>query len=94
LVPKTQIVARWASGSDRPPASQIDKKREEEIGQKKLQPTPETISVDSSTVASADAAAKAAAHDEEPEMMAAITSDLVCLQSHGRSSDPGYWAND
>jgi hypothetical protein len=78
LVSKTQIVARWASGSDRPPVSQIDKKREAEIGQKRLQPTPETISVDSSTVASADAAAKAAEVEAEPQMMSAITSDIVC----------------
>jgi hypothetical protein len=58
--------------------NKIDRTREEKIQQKKLQATPETISTDSSTVQAADVAAKEAAHEEEPQMMSAITSDLVC----------------
>ena len=77
MVPRTQIVARWASG-DRDTVPKIDHAREERIQQKKLKATPGTISKDSSTVQAADVAAKEAAHEEEPQMMSAITSDLVC----------------
>ena len=87
LVPKTKIVARWASG-DRPTVGKIDHEREERIQQKKIEAHPESVSMDSSTVQHADSAAKAAAHEEEPQMMSAIYSDLV-----GKSSTMSWMKN-
>lgn len=77
LVPRTQIVARWASGK-RDTELKIDHKREDEIAHKKLKATPESVSIDSTTAQGADAASTAAAKDEDPQMMFAIYSDLVC----------------
>ena len=68
--------------------NKIDRKREAEIGQKMLQPTPETISVDSSTAQAGDAAAKAASGEEaDPQVMSALGSDLVCLGAFARGPD-------
>ena len=58
----------------------VDHAREERIQQKKLKVTPGSVSVDSSTVASADAEAARGAHEEEPQMTSAIASDLVWME--------------
>jgi hypothetical protein len=87
-------VARWASG-ERGTVNQIDRKREAEIGQKKLQPTPEKISVDSTTAQAADARAKSApSAEDEPQMMSALGSDFVCLHApRKRAEDVEHDAN-
>ena len=78
LAPKTLALTRWASGDERPTVHSIDKGREEKIQEKKIQPTPETVSTTSSQVPTSGAAPVGAESAEpEPQMMAGIKADLV-----------------
>lgn len=76
LVPKSVVLARWQSRDERPVVDKINRAREEEISHKSLRPTPETVSSTSTMTAATDTAP---AHEDEPQMMAGIKSDLVNL---------------
>ena len=77
LGPKTLAAVRWQSGDDRPTVHKVDKKREEKIMEKKIEPTPETVSSTSTTIPATGAPGDEGSQDNEPQMMSGIMSDLV-----------------
>ena len=81
--PKTLALVRWQSGRD--PVDAVNTKREERLMDKKLKPTPDSVSTSSTilpTVGTENPRSGAVSEaDQDPKMMAGINADLVgsCL---------------
>lgn len=72
--PMTLALARFASNK---PIDNIDSEREKSLGKQKLEPTPETVSVDSSTHPVFGEVGLKEDHEHDADMMAGIKNDMV-----------------
>ena len=92
LTPKTLALMRWqSSGSSgaREPVDSINMKREEKLMDRKLKPTPDSVSTSSTVLPMAGIENPRSGHaseeEQDPKMMAGISSDLVCLYLNPRT---------
>lgn len=79
LAPKTLALARWQSS--REPVDDVNTKREARIMEKKLKPTPETVSTASTVLPALGTdnprSGAGSEGESDPKMMSGINSDLV-----------------
>lgn len=94
LTPKTLALTRWQSAGSsggREPVDTINTKREEKLMDRKLKPTPDSVSTSSTTLPVTGIenprSGHAAEEEQDPKMMAGISSDLVCLHIYARIAD-------
>lgn len=79
LVPKGLVWVRGATTSTREPVDKINMEQEEAIQKRKLPTSPETVSQDSTIMPmTGGVPGDDGAHEQDPEMMSGIKSDLVC----------------